>query len=192
MNSISLRILSLFKIFELKKVSLSRILTRDWYFEEKISKTKWFEFWAYSKSHACAVTCIWHLPRTFWAYSRYLRISYKAYDGTHISSGFTKAFIASPFLSFCGTKNGTAQKEWTWERTSIFQKIATIFSMISSSLRLQFQVFARNHRYWDEVTSDERPFKSTLFLNFRTFLSNGLLPKLAVLTKERKNLKQNI
>ena len=70
-NSISLRILSLLKIFELKKVSLFRILTRDWYFEEKISKTKWFEFWAYSKSHAYAVTCIWHLPRTFWAYSRY-------------------------------------------------------------------------------------------------------------------------
>ena len=70
-NSISLRILSLSRIFELKKVSLSRILTRDWYFEEKIRETKWFEFWAYSKSHAYAGTCIWHLPRTFWAYPRY-------------------------------------------------------------------------------------------------------------------------
>ena len=52
-----IRILILLKIFELKKVSLLRILTRDWYFEEKIREIKWFELWAYSKSHAYAVTC---------------------------------------------------------------------------------------------------------------------------------------
>ena len=45
------RILSLLGIFELKKMRLLGFLTCDWYFEKKIKKTEWFEFWAISGSY---------------------------------------------------------------------------------------------------------------------------------------------
>ena len=71
-NSISLRILSHLRIFELKKVSQLRILTRDQYFEQKLKRN-----WMVRTLSHLKITCIphhvtWHPSMSFWAISKYL------------------------------------------------------------------------------------------------------------------------
>ena len=67
-----IRILSHLRIFELKKVSHLRILTRDQYFEQKLKRNWMVRTLSHLKITYICYHVTWHSSMSFWAFSKYL------------------------------------------------------------------------------------------------------------------------